>query len=239
MTGIMYPLNPQILRNRIASQIHPKTLQFDYIILKDLSSAIARYAEKIHGTVIDYGCGLKPYAELFYRVNEYIGADFKDNPYADIHFDDMARIPYFGRNCDSIVSFQVLEHVRNVDLYMSECKRLLTANKGKLLLTTHGIWEYHPGPGDFFRWTHEGLIYTTNRFGFEPCAIEPITTGIRSLFQILLTRIERKTTMSRKYKRFIYKRFNFLADRFKESRRNQESFSDFPICYLYLGKLES
>jgi hypothetical protein len=75
MTGIMYPQDPLILADRIASRIHPKRSQFDYIILKDLSTTIARYAEKIYGTVLDYGCGLKPYVELFYRVKEYIGAD--------------------------------------------------------------------------------------------------------------------------------------------------------------------
>jgi len=238
MTGIMYPQDPLILADRIASRIHPKRSQFDYIILKDLSTTIARYAEKIYGTVLDYGCGLKPYVELFYRVKEYIGADFSNNPRADIHFDDMGRIPYTAGNCDTVVSFQVLEHVPDVDVYLSECRRLLQRNKGMLLLTTHGIWEYHPGPGDFLRWTHEGLIYTINRFGFRQCAIEPITTGIRSLFQIVLTRVERKATLSRKYKIFLYRGVNVLADRLKRSQKNEERFYDFPICYLYLGKLE-
>ena len=238
MTGIIYPQDPKTLADRIASHTYPKRLQFDYIILKDLSSTIARYAEKIYGTVFDYGCGLKPYAELFYRAKEYIGADFSDNPHADIHFDDMARIPYDAGNFDTVVSFQVLEHVQDIDVYFSECRRLLLQSKGMLLLTTHGIWEYHPGPGDFLRWTHEGLIYTTHRFGFRQCAIEPITTGMRSLFQILLTRIERNATLTRKYKTFLYRRVNFLADRLKESRKNEERFYDFPICYLYLGKLQ-
>lgn len=55
-----------------------------------------------------------------------------------------------------IVSFQVLEHVWDIDWYLKECTRLLEPN-GWLLLSTHGVWLYHPHPTDYRRWTHDGL----------------------------------------------------------------------------------
>jgi len=49
---------------------------------------------------------------------------------------------------DVVVSFQVLEHIRDVSLYPRECERVLRS-RDQLLLTTHGIWEYHPTPTVF------------------------------------------------------------------------------------------
>ena len=64
-----------------------------------------------------------------------------------------------------IVSFQVLEHVWDLDWYFSEIRRLL-APGGTLLLSTHGTWLYHPHPTDFRRWTREGLRMELSSRGF-------------------------------------------------------------------------
>jgi len=50
----------------------------------------------------------------------------------------------------------VLEHVRDLDSYCSEIRRLLS-DDGVLLLSTHGTWLYHPHPEDHRRWTRTGL----------------------------------------------------------------------------------
>jgi SAM-dependent methyltransferase len=46
--------------------------------------------------------------------------------------------------------------VWDVDTYLAEARRLLKPG-GRLLLSTHGTWLYHPHPTDFHRWTREGL----------------------------------------------------------------------------------
>jgi len=64
------------------------------------------------------------------------------------------------------VSFQVLEHVRDIDTYLKEAGRVLR-DDGLMLLSTHGTWLYHPHPEDHRRWTREGLIGEIARRGFQ------------------------------------------------------------------------
>jgi SAM-dependent methyltransferase len=67
----------------------------------------------------------------------------------------------------------VLEHVANVDIYLSEALRLLRPG-GWMILSTHGTWLYHPHPEDHRRWTRTGLISELGRHGFETTACIPI-----------------------------------------------------------------
>lgn len=60
-------------------------------------------------------------------------------------------------SADGVVSFQVLEHVWDLDWYLGECQRILRPG-GWLLLSTHGTWLYHAHPTDFRRWTRDGLV---------------------------------------------------------------------------------
>ena len=218
------------------SRLYPSRFQFDYIILSDLRHAITRHAGELRGRVLDYGCGVKPYRALFRQAAEYLGADFPSNPHADMPLNDGGQLPENADRFDAVVSFQVLEHVPTVNVYLSECRRVLEKTKGKLLLTTHGIWDYHPGPRDLYRWTHDGLLHTIQGFGFQTCVVEPVTTGHRSLLQIITCRIERRWVAPRRLKALVYWVMNSLADCFKEDCEKEHRLVDFPICYLYLGK---
>ncbi len=210
-----------------------------YIVLTDLRRAIVRHAHNIAGRVLDYGCGDKPYAGLFRRVTDYVGADFSTNRAADINLDGEGRLPGTLTGFDAVVSTQVLEHVPDVSLYLSECRRALAERAGKLLLTTHGIWEYHPCPRDLHRWTHKGLVHVIEQHGFETCHVEPVTTGLKAILQILLCRITQRklATGWPRPTRAFYWGFNYLADCLRDEPNVKRALYDFPICYLYIGKV--
>ena len=107
--------------------------------------------------IVDIGCGDCPYRPLFIaRGCEYIGCDI-DNT-AEVMIEPGKPIPLPDASFDGVVSFQVLEHIWDLDEYLGECYRLLKPG-GWLLLTTHGNWLYHPHPNDYRRWTREGLLY--------------------------------------------------------------------------------
>lgn len=107
--------------------------------------------------VLDYGCGNKPYKELFKEAcNYYFGADIKGNEHAEIIINENGTLPSPNESFDCVLSSQVLEHVENPKLYLRESHRVLK-NDGILILSTHGYWPYHPDPTDFWRWTSEGL----------------------------------------------------------------------------------
>ncbi len=215
-------------------RLHASHLQFDYIVLSDLRKAMARYSNEVTGRVLDYGCGKKPYAPLFSHAAEYVGADFPDNPHADVYLDPTGRLPDVG-GFDTVISTQVLEHVPEVSVYLAECHRVLEEREGKLILTTHGIWQYHPEPKDLYRWTHEGLMHVIEAFGFETNAVEPVTTGYKAILQILASRIRQRPIMSRRLSPLAYWIVNHLADHLSYNPCVEQRFGDFPICYLYVG----
>ena len=74
----------------------------------------------------------------------------------DFEYAADGRLPAEAADYDCILSTQVLEHVEDPAAYLQECYRVLSPG-GHLLLTTHGIFEDHAVPRDYWRWTAVGL----------------------------------------------------------------------------------
>ena len=140
--------------------------------MKRLHAAIASRVSAIahDGAVaLDFGCGTRPYELLFTSQGvRYLGADFDGSP--DIAIDASGHLHAPDNSSDLLLSFQVLEHVRDLQTYLSEARRVLRPN-GWMMLSTHGTWLYHPHPEDHRRWTREGLIgdITAHGFTVEQC----------------------------------------------------------------------
>ena len=115
-------------------------------------------------TVLDLGCGTMPYRALFtVRGARYIGADIDGDP--DLLIGSDGSVPLANGSVDAVVSFQVLEHVKLVPAYLSTVRRVLRPG-GRVFLSTHGVWPYHPHPTDFWRWTRDGLRLILEDAGF-------------------------------------------------------------------------
>lgn len=132
-----------------------------------LTDAVRSYSMKhefSNRTVLDIGCGDMPYRSLFTARNaRYLGADIDGTP--DIVISAEGTLPLESDSVDFAVSFQVLEHVRNVPAYLAAIRRVLKVGGG-MFLSTHGVWPYHPHPTDFWRWTRDGLRVTLEDAGF-------------------------------------------------------------------------
>ena len=143
-------------------------LYADGLAMRPLRRHIQAFAQAhvVKGSkVLDYGCGTEPYRHLFEgRGAACIGADI--DPGHDLRFEPDRPLPLADASIDCVVSFQVLEHVRDVGLYLREARRVLK-HTGSLLLSTHGTWPYHPHPQDFWRWTREGLRTVVEDNGFR------------------------------------------------------------------------
>lgn len=135
---------------------------------QELENVIALDTSPIRdGTLVDYGCGDKPYRALFAPlVREYIGADLAGNPQADLLLDARGCLPVASASADIVLSSQVLEHVPDPTLYLAECFRVLKPT-GRLILSTHGMWRFHPDPTDYWRWTSAGLHKIARESGFH------------------------------------------------------------------------
>jgi SAM-dependent methyltransferase len=136
------------------------------------------------GRVLDYGCADAPYRSFFGPQVEYVGADLPGNGIASITLRTDGTIPVPDACFDAVLSTQVLEHVEDPRLYLSECFRVLRPG-GRMLLSTHGIFPYHPDPADLWRWTCEGLRQEVGSAGFRIVRFEGIiglaATGVQLL----------------------------------------------------------
>lgn len=207
-----------------------------YIVLADLRRAIAENQHLIRGRILDFGCGRRPHADLFQHAEVYEGADFPTYP-AEIRINEDGTLPVDSGIYDAVVSFQVLEHVENVHLYLSECRRVLRPG-GVLMLSTHGIWPYHAYPLDLRRWTHDGLRRELAENGFTDIQITPVTWGIRAWLQITLLFLHLWfQTKPRRLEKGVCLAVNWLADRFAWREVTDSTWYQMPLVYLCLGFL--
>jgi SAM-dependent methyltransferase len=164
----------------------PRLTDTDWLLLRDLRAAIVSLlgkAARKGAVVLDYGCGSKPYEKLFTAAGmSYLPADFGGAAEIDI----AGRLQIEDASSDLVVSFQVLEHVRHLERYLSEAKRVLRPG-GALLLSTHGTWLYHPHPEDHRRWTRVGLIAELSNYGFEVVECIPVVGPLATTTILRLT----------------------------------------------------
>ena len=117
--------------------------------------------------VVDFGAGNAPYRPLFPATCEtYLAADLPGNPLADVEIGPGGCLPLDDGSVNCVLSTQVLEHVADPHGYLLEARRVVT-DDGCLILSTHGMWRYHPDPGDYWRWTLDGLRLELQRAGFQ------------------------------------------------------------------------
>jgi SAM-dependent methyltransferase len=121
-------------------------------------AAEARRAQADLGAyrVLDVGCGSKPYEPLFAPfAASYVGIDPVENPRAELK-GSVEALPVEEASFDVVLCNQVLEHCDDPVQAVRELRRV-TAPRGRVLASTHGVMPYHPSPTDYWRWTHAGL----------------------------------------------------------------------------------
>jgi SAM-dependent methyltransferase len=180
--------NEVFLTTRLSIFINPV-----YIIRNGLHKTIAELAPKVKGDILDFGCGSKPYESLFSHADSYVGVDLENTGHD--HFDseidfyyDGERLPFEDGSFDSVVCFEVLEHVFNIDEILAEINRVLKPN-GKLLLTIPFAWDEHEIPFDFARYTSFGIIDLLNKANFKVVDHRKTTTYVLAIFQLILAYI--------------------------------------------------
>lgn len=139
-------------------------------------TSITRWLDKKLGRgsdarVLDVGCGEMPYRELFEgRCSEYIGCDLysKRNDVVKCPADNLA---FEDASFDTIVCFQVLEHMTEPWRVIEECARV-TRLGGTLIMTVPFMFPFHASPHDYYRYTASGLRHLAERAGYTVETIE-------------------------------------------------------------------
>lgn len=169
----------------LRERLDPRPGDSLYLHLSDLRLALERCRPAGPLRVLDYGCGGSPYESLFPGA-PYHRADFAGMPRLDFTLAEDSAVAAPSGAYDLVLSTQVLEHVAQPATYLGECHRLL-APGGRLVLSTHGIFQDHGCPYDYQRWTSDGLKLALTRAGFEVLTLRKLTCGARALFFLART----------------------------------------------------
>jgi SAM-dependent methyltransferase len=151
---------------------------------------------------LDFGCGAKPYKNLF-QVEQYIGVDIRNKAHlhdkepVDIYYDGN-KLPFRDEQFDSVFSSEVFEHVFNLDEILLEIKRVVKKN-GTVLFTVPFVWDEHEIPYDFGRYSEFGIRHVLRKAGFEVIKIQKDTHFIEVLFQLWNLYLYYKLTTKNKY----------------------------------------
>jgi SAM-dependent methyltransferase len=135
-----------------------------YIFNRFLRRAFKSNVSALSGTIVDLGCGMKPY-ERFVNANECIGIDVSGTSLADI-IGDCLNLPFRnGIFCGAICT-EVLEHTRNPNACLQEINRVLLSG-ASLLLSAPMMWGLHAEPHDYFRFTKYSVQMLLEENGFK------------------------------------------------------------------------
>lgn len=177
-----------------------------YFLRKGLLREIKKNKEFIKGTVLDFGCGSKPYKNLF-KYEKYIGLDIEKsghdhkNEKIDVFYDGKT-IPFKDEYFDSIFSSEVLEHVENLDEILKELFRVLKKDS-YMLVTIPFVWDEHEIPFDYTRFTSYGIINLFKKNNFQIVSISKSTNDIETIFQMINSYIYQFIFPGNKYCKFI------------------------------------
>jgi SAM-dependent methyltransferase len=156
-------------------RLRPRIYDPSYCELRALAKEMAEFARGsalAGATIVDYGCGNRPYEPLFPSTCFYVGVDVIPNLAADIVCDRVLGLPLADGVADVILANQTLPHVENYDIYLSECCRVLKPG-GVLVITTPGTFLSGRGD-DFWRFTPTGLAIIVERNGFRVETMKPL-----------------------------------------------------------------
>lgn len=162
----------------------------NFLIRRNLYRHIKRYAEKIEGKVLDFGCGSKPYKHLFSRCNSYSGCDIEksghchENENIDFYYDGK-KLPFSDEEFDWVFSTEVFEHIFNLEEILKELNRVLVPG-GRIFCTVPFVWYEHEIPYDYARYTSFGIKSILERNGFCIVNSHKSTLYAETIFQMMI-----------------------------------------------------
>jgi SAM-dependent methyltransferase len=127
---------------------------------------LASHADKLHGTLLDLGCGNRPMSPWYEPLVDTVVA-VDPAPGAGQNVQAMADLlPLRDNSIDVIFCTQALEHVEQIEQAPAGIARVLKPD-GHVLITVPFLYPTHEAPYDFYRFTHIGLSKPMTRNGLE------------------------------------------------------------------------
>lgn len=181
------------IRERIIKeQRMPTYLSFfinsNFFVRRELFRAIKRNLHYMKGETLDFGCGIKPYKNLFINADSITGVDIENEGHTndvsevDVFYDGNT-LPFDNERFDSIFSSEVLTHIHDLEPVIKELYRVLKKN-GKILLTVPFVWHENEAPNDAIRFTSFGIAEMLKRHGFSIIKSKKCGHYLKTVFQM-------------------------------------------------------
>jgi SAM-dependent methyltransferase len=148
-----------------------------------LKRSVKMFASRLSGVCLDVGCGAKPYEDYFSHCERYVGLEVESDKtkksFSPDFFYDGITFPFESDSFDSLVSFEVMEHVDDIEVFFSELVRVLRPG-GRIIVSVPFCWMEHEKPYDYRRYTKIGLEKYLENKGFEIELSRKTTGGLYS-----------------------------------------------------------
>lgn len=135
----------------------------------DRASA-ARFCPRFRGTVVDVGCGRRPYLNLLGSGVKYIGMEHDARLKPDV-IGSVLDIPFDDGSIHGIMCNEVLEHTPFPSEAAAELHRVL-APGGYAYVTVPQSWGLHYEPHDYFRFTCYGIRHILEHSGLQVIEVQ-------------------------------------------------------------------
>lgn len=155
------------VKNRILYE-HSSLFGFDWLIGRKLIRELEILSEKLSGTLLDVGCGHKPYQKILGKNTKYLGLDLPNSDSSADLFGEATKIPLPDNSIENSFNSRVLDDLPDPAAYFQEINRVLKPGGLAIMVETLSFPE-HDAPNDYFRFTRYGLRYLaeTNNFTVE------------------------------------------------------------------------
>jgi SAM-dependent methyltransferase len=138
-----------------------------FLTILMLENSLRLCAPFVKGSLLDVGCGMRPYEKTFFAgAEKYLGTDYlSDRSRPDVVASAL-QLPFEDASFDTVTSTEVLEHVPDPLKALREMRRVIRPN-GFLILSTPMYWPRHEVPYDYFRYPYDGILHLLKESGWE------------------------------------------------------------------------
>jgi len=197
------------------------------------AKVISKYAK---GSLLDCGAGKVPFYGVYKElVSEIICTDWgssrHDLQHIDKEVDLSKKLPFKDSSVDTILLTDVLEHLSNPQLVLSESERILRPN-GHVLIFVPFLYWLHEQPHDYFRYTEHALTHLIESSGLVSVEIYPYGGGSDVLID-MGNKIFRDRKLLWVFHKIWWKllKITGIAEKIKRAKMNK-----FPLGYVAVAK---
>ena len=196
-------------------------------------AVLRRYAR---GHLADLGCGNVPFFEVYRDlVDESVCVDWPASAHQLQHVDVFADLklplPLRDSTFDTVLLFDVLEHIPNPQNLMTEAGRILRPG-GAVMIGVPFLYPIHEAPNDFNRYTRFQLQRLAAMSGLTVVELEEVGGSPEVLADIIIKTLERRPRLAAVFS--VVSRW--LLNRRFVHRISDQTRARFPIAYVLVAK---